>query len=96
MVGKWTWIRKPVFRKLKFLRALTSLDVDEFPRLLAAFEQEVQARRGSSTALIKSVNGHQEPPATRACRPRPRLCSFLCFSALSIIRCKKSWACSLS
>lgn len=35
-----------VFRKPRLLRALTSLDAGEFGRLLAAFEQEVQARRG--------------------------------------------------
>ena len=35
-----------VFRKPKLLRALTSLDAGEFGRLLAAFEQESQARRG--------------------------------------------------
>ena len=35
-----------VFRKPRLLRALTSLDAGEFARLLAAFEQEVQARRG--------------------------------------------------
>ena len=35
-----------VFRKPKLLRALISLDVGEFERLLAAFEQESQARRG--------------------------------------------------
>ena len=35
-----------VFRKPRLLRALTSLDAGEFARLLAAFEQESQARRG--------------------------------------------------
>ena len=35
-----------VFGKPKLLRALTSLEADEFARLLAAFEQESQARRG--------------------------------------------------
>ena len=35
-----------VFRKPRLLRALTSLDAGEFSRLLAAFEQESQARRG--------------------------------------------------
>ena len=35
-----------VFRKPRLLRALTSLDAGEFARLLAAFEEEVQARRG--------------------------------------------------
>ena len=35
-----------VFRKPKLLRALTSLDADEFARLLAAFEQASQAQRG--------------------------------------------------
>ena len=34
-----------VFRKPRLLRALTSLDAGEFTRLLAAFEEEVQARR---------------------------------------------------
>ena len=34
-----------VFGKPKLLRALTSLDAGEFARLLAAFEQESQARR---------------------------------------------------
>ena len=36
-----------VFRKPRLLRALTSLDAGEFARLLAAFEQEVQARRAA-------------------------------------------------
>ena len=35
-----------VFRKPRLLRALTSLDAGEFSRLLAAFEQAVQTRRG--------------------------------------------------
>ena len=35
-----------VFRKPRLLRALTSLDAGEFARLLAAFEQQSQARRG--------------------------------------------------
>ena len=35
-----------VFRKPRLLRALTSLDAGEFTRLLEAFEQESQARRG--------------------------------------------------
>ena len=35
-----------VLRKPRLLRALTSLDAGEFTRLLAAFEQELQARRG--------------------------------------------------
>ena len=35
-----------VFRKPRLLRALSSLEADEFTRLLAAFEQEGQARRG--------------------------------------------------
>ena len=35
-----------VFRKPRLLRALTSLEAGEFARLLAAFEQESQARRG--------------------------------------------------
>ena len=35
-----------VFRKPRLLRALTSLEAGEFTRLLAAFEQESQARRG--------------------------------------------------
>ena len=35
-----------VFRKPRLMRALTSLDAGEFARLLGAFEQEVQARRG--------------------------------------------------
>ena len=34
-----------VFSKPRLLRALTSLDAGEFARLLAAFEQEIQARR---------------------------------------------------
>ena len=34
-----------VFSKPRLLRALTSLDADEFARLLAAFEQEIQTRR---------------------------------------------------
>ena len=35
-----------VLHKPRLLRALTSLDTGEFTRLLAAFEEEVQARRG--------------------------------------------------
>ena len=35
-----------VFRKPRLLRALTSLDAGEFARLLVAFEQESQVRRG--------------------------------------------------
>ena len=35
-----------VSRKPRLLRALTSLDAGEFTRLLGAFEQESQARRG--------------------------------------------------
>ena len=35
-----------VFRKPRLLRALTSLDAGEFARLLAAFEQASQVRRG--------------------------------------------------
>ena len=35
-----------VLRKPKLLRALTSLDTGEFARLVTAFEQESQARRG--------------------------------------------------
>ncbi len=35
-----------VFRKPRLLRALTSLEAGEFARLLAAFEQESQVRRG--------------------------------------------------
>lgn len=35
-----------VLRKPRLLRALTSLDAGEFTRLLGAFEQESQARRG--------------------------------------------------
>ena len=35
-----------VFRKPRLLRALTSLDAGEFTRLLGAFEQEGQTRRG--------------------------------------------------
>ena len=35
-----------VFRKPRLLLALTSLDAGEFSRLLAAFEEEAQTRRG--------------------------------------------------
>ena len=35
-----------IFRKPRLLRALTSLEAGEFARLLRAFKQESQARRG--------------------------------------------------
>ena len=40
---------KRVFRKAKLLRTLTTLDPDEFERLLVAFEAAWQAQRGEHT-----------------------------------------------
>ena len=68
-----------VFGKLKLLRALTSLEAGEFARLLTAFEQEGQARRGQFNRF--SEQRRRAPGATGnpgvLATPKARLCFVL-------------------
>ena len=60
-----------IFRNPGLLQALTSLDAGEFARLLATFEQEVQARRGRFNRFGQveaESGGIQLRPGPESCR----------------------------
>ena len=70
-----------VFGKPRLLRALTSLEAGEFARLLAAFEQESQARRAEFNRF--GQQRQRAPGATGSAgvlsSPKARLFYFKCY-----------------
>ena len=82
-----------VFRKLRLLCALTTLDPGEFERLLAAFAVAWQEQRNTRTHHGQTRQrqpgaGHKGTLVT----PREKL-FFVC-STSSATLCRKSWLCS--